>query len=427
MDLEDQGPQIEILEDEPSSRADSSSRRRSKPLLLENGDEKVDQDAKKMAENTEVADNSLALVPHNGRSSTAASGANESGLSLFTTAVTLVSWMATAKKTDSNSSKRQLKTSQSQPLQLKDAPSPQNSETDEDDVEKPPNSSSSVETPPNSAAVAQGVLDVLLLVRQSIQRISQLSWGLRTSFHTSNIDEGDFDAFVVLCSIYEAVGVTCASDLLIRLRRHRTRLAQLLKRHIGSMLSCILVLQRRIVDEQKSLPGMSLVYRHLEAIVSDFEMDLDSLLTNFKQMRLDCGKMKDGIIAMPLSQQQEDNTGVSAAMYAYNSINALATRVGGQDNKPSAAILSHGEYMRQMSSQMDLHWNSIGHLVHSLKSTLESVGAVSDRLREYSKDTNIIVPQQQIDYIFEFNYDGFFRQSTKDLETLLSTFDVRRP
>ncbi|KAJ0396686.1 hypothetical protein P43SY_006471 [Pythium insidiosum] len=46
---------------------------------------------------------------------------------------------------------------------------------------------------------------------------------------------------------------------------------------------------------------------------------------------------------------------------------------------------------------------------------------------EYSKDTKIVVPQQQIDYIFEFNYDGFFRQSTKDLEVLLTTFDMRRP
>jgi hypothetical protein len=263
------------------------------------------------------------------------------------------------------------------------AHSPQNSETDEEEIEKPPLSAASSVSSVNSssAAQAQGVLDVLLLVRQSIQKIGQLSWGLRTSFHTSNIDDGDFDAFVVLCSIYESVGVQCPSDLLIRVRNHRTRLAQLLKRHITSVLKCVMVLQGRILDETKCIPGMTLVYRHLEGVLRDFDLELDALLTNFKQMMVDTTKMKEGVLQMPLLHQKIDNTNVSAAKFAYNSINALRTRVSGENDTPSAAILTHGEYMRQMNSQMDLHWNSISHLLQSLKGVSEAVGSVTTRLK----------------------------------------------
>ncbi|ETL29646.1 hypothetical protein F441_17680 [Phytophthora nicotianae CJ01A1] len=305
-----------------------------------------------------------------------------------------------------------------------DGSSPVNSETDEDDeVEKGPSSSTSSKEAADIAAAQGGVLDTLLLVRQSIQRIGQLSWGVRTSFHTSSIDEGDFDAFIVLCSIYETCGVPCSSDLLLRVRLHRTRLSQLLKKHIQSILNCVVVLQRRIVDEEKSIPGMTLVYRRLRANLSDFESEMDDLLIKFKQVMVECSKMKAGILAMPLSQQRESNDVIGMGAYAYNSINALASSFG-PASVPSEAILSHGEYMTQLRSQLDLHWNSISHLFQSLQGTVEAVTTVDDRLRGYAKFPDITVPPQQLDYIFEFNYDGFFRQTTKDLEVLLTSFDT---
>ncbi|DBA04713.1 TPA: hypothetical protein N0F65_012296 [Lagenidium giganteum] len=337
----------------------------------------------------------------------------DSSLSFLSSAATLVSWaVGGGKKAPSN---RRLR---DQEL------SPQQSESDEDEIvlEQPPNSTSSTCSNSSNAGPSPGVLDVLLLVRQSIQRIGQLSWGLRTSYHTSAFDEGDFDAFIVLCSIYEGVGVQCYSDLLIRVRRHRTRLRQLLQRHIMCIVGSVMVLQNRIVDEQKSISGMLSVYRRLDSLFSDFELDLDALLTDFKQMMVDCVNMKQGILTMPLSQQNEMQMPGGAATYAYQSINALATRIGGPQ-APSAAILSHGEYMAQMNSQMDLHWNSISHLQQSVKGTLDAVCTVTDRLRECSKDSRNVVPPQQLDYIFEYNYEGFFRQTTKDLQTLLASFD----
>ncbi|KAK1932508.1 hypothetical protein P3T76_012092 [Phytophthora citrophthora] len=312
------------------------------------------------------------------------------------------------------------------PPTSKEGGSPVNSETDEDDeVEKGPSSSTSSKEAADIAAAQGGVLDTLLLVRQSIQRIGQLSWGVRTSYHTSSIDEGDFDAFIVLCSIYDSCGVPCSSDLLLRVRLHRTRLSQLLKKHIRSILSCVVVLQRRIVDEEKSIPGMTLVYRRLRANLSEFESEMDDLLIKFKQMMVECSKMKAGILSMPLSQQRESNDVIGMGAYAYNSINALASRFGATP-VPSEAILSHGEYMTQLRSQLDLHWNSISHLFQSLQGTVEAVTTADDRLRGYAKFPDITVPPQQLDYIFEFNYDGFFRQTTKDLEVLLTSFDISK-
>ncbi|KAG2775153.1 hypothetical protein JG687_00003040 [Phytophthora cactorum] len=407
---------IELLEDEtPSDMSNAlvvagsvsghqnsksqkvSSHQEDRIMLLEDGSSENDPNA----ENQLVVAN-RAMVPAPKKQSSSDSA------SFFSS---LVSWGVGA-KTQSTSNEG--------------GSSPVNSETDEDDeIEKGPSSSTSSKEAADIAAAQGGVLDTLLLVRQSIQRIGQLSWGVRTSFHTSSIDEGDFDAFIVLCSIYETCGVPCSSDLLLRVRLHRTRLSQLLKKHIQSILNCVVVLQRRIVDEEKSIPGMTLVYRRLRANLSDFESEMDDLLIKFKQMMVECSKMKAGILAMPLSQQRESNDVIGMGAYAYNSINALASSFG-PASVPSEAILSHGEYMTQLRSQLDLHWNSISHLFQSLQGTVEAVTTVDDRLRGYAKFPDITVPPQQLDYIFEFNYDGFFRQTTKDLEVLLSSFDASK-
>ncbi|KAG1695227.1 hypothetical protein DVH05_020607 [Phytophthora capsici] len=401
---------IELLEDEtPSDMSNalvvagtgttnhkvSSSTQEDRIVLLD--DENRENDAN--AENQLVVAN-RAMVP-------APKKQSSSDSSFFSS---LVSWGVGAKT----------------PSTSKEGGSPVNSETDEDDeVEKGPSSSTSSKEAADIAAAQGGVLDTLLLVRQSIQRIGQLSWGVRTSYHTSSIDEGDFDAFIVLCSIYDSCGVPCSSDLLLRVRLHRTRLSQLLKKHIRSILSCVVVLQRRIVDEEKSIPGMTLVYRRLRTNLSEFESEMDDLLIKFKQMMVECSKMKAGILSMPLSQQRESNDVIGMGAYAYNSINALASSFGAA-SVPSEAILSHGEYMTQLRSQLDLHWNSISHLFQSLQGTVEAVTTADDRLRGYAKFPDITVPPQQLDYIFEFNYDGFFRQTTKDLEVLLASFDTSK-
>lgn len=367
------------------------------------------------SENRMVVANSTsqALVPMKSKTR-GAPDSNEASASIWGGAASLMNWMGGAKApvVPTPNDKESL--------------SPQNSDTDEDDDagEKAPLSSGSSSSLTEDIAAAQGgVLDTLLLVRQSIQRIGQLSWGVRTSYHTSSIDEGDFDAFIVLCSIYSTTGVPCSSDLLVRVRQHRTRLQQVLQKHIRTVLNCIVVLQRRIVDEQKSIPGMTLAYRRMGASLEAFELEMDALLTSFKQMMVECSKMKAGILAMPLSHHRESDDAIGLGAYAYNSINAVTAKFGGMA-APSAAILTHGEYMTQLRSQLDLHWNSISHLFQSLKGTVEAVGTVNGRLRVslfgrccggcqdrpdlivvwmqgYVKFPDIVVPPQQLDYIFE--------------------------
>ncbi|CEG43978.1 uncharacterized protein PHALS_14253 [Plasmopara halstedii] len=408
---------IELLEDDSPSQMSTalvvagseigrqnSNSQKSLPVVGENRIQLLDGEN---IENESSAENRI-VVANRAEARAPKKQSSSEGNSFFSS---LVSWGVGAKT----------------PPKLKDnVSSPINSETDEDEeVEKGLSSSKLSKEAADIAAAQGGVLDTLLLVRQSIQRIGQLSWGVRTSFHTSSIDEGDFDAFIVLCSIYETVGVPCSSDLLLRVRSHRTRLAQLLKKHIQSILNCVVVLQRRIVDEEKSIPGMTLIYRRLSLNLSNFESEMDNLLNNFKEVMMECSKMKAGILAMPLSQQRESNDVIGMGAYAYNSINALTSSFGGA-RVPSAAILSHGEYMTQLRSQLDLHWNSISHLFQSLQGTVEAVATADDRLRGYSKFPDITVPPQQLDYIFEFNYDGFFRQTTKDLEVLLASFDASK-
>lgn len=384
---------IELLEDSeqvPNSQTAlvvksksprGASRRKSSLASTENSNrfevlEESTPDDDPTAENRMVVTNgtSQALVPVKSSAQSAATTSDGSG-SLWSGAASLVMWMGGNAKapvvpTSSNG---------------KDTRSPQNSDTDEDDDaaagEREPLSSGSSSSLTEDIAAAQGgVLDTLLLVRQSIQRIGQLSWGVRTSYHTSSIEEGDFDAFIVLCSIYSTTGVECSSDLLVRVRQHRSRLQQVLQKHIRTVLNCIVVLQRRIVDEQKSIPGMTLAYRRMGASLTAFELEMDALLNNFKQLMVECSKMKAGIMSMPLSHHRESEEVIGMGAYAYNSINALSARLGGTA-APSAAILTHGEYMTQLRSQLDLHWNSISHLFQSLKGTVEAVNTVNDRLR----------------------------------------------
>lgn len=367
------GPTIELIEDDTD--VSTSKATNSNALAVANGAPRkkigpVQANGAFLLENDGSSENHPAngqMVVSNGVTKSQA----DSSLSFLSTAATLVSWAVGAKKIVADRHAEE----------ATNGGSPQHS--DDDDDKGPLSSTSSTSSASSNSAPSPGVLDVLLLVRQSVQRIGQLSWGIRTSYHTSSIDEGDFDAFIVLCSIYQGVGVLCASDLLIRLRQHRSRLSQLLKKSIGSILTCIVVLQRRIVDEDKSIRGMALVYRRLDKIMVEFELEMDALMTEFKQMMVDCNKMKIGILAMPLQQQQQAKDAKAfshPAQLAYHSINALAANISGR-SAPSSAILTHGEYMTQMGSQMDLHWNSISHLLQSIKSTLELVGSVTDRVR----------------------------------------------
>lgn len=375
------GPTIELIEDDADVSTSKTPVINNSALVVANGAPRkkigpVQANGAFLLEKGGNSENHPAngqMVVSNGAAKTQV----DSSLSFLSTAATLVSWAVGAKKTVAE-------------RHAEEATSPQHS--DDDDDKGPLSSTSSTSSASSNSAPSPGVLDVLLLVRQSVQRIGQLSWGIRTSYHTSSIDEGDFDAFIVLCSIYQGVGVPCASDLLIRLRQHRSRLSQLLKKSIGSILTCIVVLQRRIVDEDKSIRGMALVYRRLDKIMVEFELEMDALMTEFKQMMVDCNKMKIGILGMPLQQQQakESKDFSHPAQLAYHSINALAANISGR-SAPSSAILTHGEYMTQMGSQMDLHWNSISHLLQSVKSTLELVGSVTDRVRVRNMLESVVV------------------------------------
>ncbi|KAJ8519859.1 hypothetical protein ON010_g18028 [Phytophthora cinnamomi] len=186
---------IELLEDESplTQKVSSSNNDEDRIVLLDDGNSENDANA----ENQLVVAN-RAMVPAPKKQS------SSDNASFFSS---LVSWGVGTK---------------TPPTSMGGENSPVNSETDEeDDVEKGPSSSTSAREAADIAAAQGGVLDTLLLVRQSIQRIGQLSWGVRTSYHTSSIDEGDFDAFIVLCSIYEGAGVPCSSDLLLRVRLHQ--------------------------------------------------------------------------------------------------------------------------------------------------------------------------------------------------------------
>lgn len=307
----------------------------------------------------------------------------DSSTSLLSSAANLMSWAVGGKKGELIHRKN---------FKTDDSSSPRDSDTAEDDapVVEPTmlSSASSTSSSTSGNGSGIGVMDVLLLVRQSVQRIGQLSWGVRTSTHTCVIEEGDFDAFIVLCSIYDTLRVSCHSDLLIRMRCHSTQLTQNLRKYLTCTRNCILVLHDRLVSEEKCFLGLLSVYRRLDAILSAFDRDLDTLMTNYKQLLTDCNNMRDGIrLAMPQLQKDADREYVASTMggraanVAVESFNAVVTRFGAMNKSPSTAILTHGEYMAQMSSQMDLHQNSLSHLVQNLKGTLGIVINVVDRLK----------------------------------------------
>lgn len=108
--------------------------------------------------------------------------------------------------------------------------------------------------------------------------------------------------------------------------------------------------------------------------------------------------------------------GEGAGMFALQSLSLLAS--SSLRTEPSSAISSHAEYMTQTSLQLLLHQNSLRHLQLSLESAHEAVQQTLERLEEIPPGET--VNAQVLDYIFEFNYESFFRTSTQDLNMLLN-------
>lgn len=81
----------------------------------------------------------------------------------------------------------------------------------------------------NSVNSNTGIMDVILLVRQAVQRMSQLAWGVKSCLRTAQFDEREADAYVVMCAVYDAAGVETCETLFLELRHHESSLNHLVR------------------------------------------------------------------------------------------------------------------------------------------------------------------------------------------------------
>ncbi|RHY78378.1 hypothetical protein DYB30_007881, partial [Aphanomyces astaci] len=94
-----------------------------------------------------------------------------------------------------------------------------------------------------------GTLDSLLMVRHVVQAMGSLSWSTRSTVQTCVSFENDreHDAFVILCAVYEAVGVETAPTLWGQVTMYRHELLHALQLHLTFLLHVMQILQHRMV------------------------------------------------------------------------------------------------------------------------------------------------------------------------------------
>lgn len=65
-----------------------------------------------------------------------------------------------------------------------------------------------------------GTMDALLMMRQAVQRLSQIAWSVKGSLRTCYLDDTECDTFAFLCAIYDAAGVETCEVLFSSIKHH---------------------------------------------------------------------------------------------------------------------------------------------------------------------------------------------------------------
>ncbi|RLN89335.1 hypothetical protein DYB28_005306, partial [Aphanomyces astaci] len=179
-----------------------------------------------------------------------------------------------------------------------------------------------------------GTLDSLLMVRHVVQAMGSLSWSTRSTVQTCVSFENDreHDAFVILCAVYEAVGVETAPTLWGQVTMYRHELLHALQLHLTFLLHVMQILQHRMVM-------------------------VDA-----------CDVMKHGmeaaVVHMPSLDPKEEADGM--AMYALNGIGTISNIGMNKNDTSASAIQSHMAYMEQLESQLDNHKRTLVTLQNSV-------------------------------------------------------------
>ncbi|KAF0720325.1 Aste57867_380 [Aphanomyces stellatus] len=262
-----------------------------------------------------------------------------------------------------------------------------------------PKDAALVPTAPRSTPVTQrdlandpplGTLDSLLLVRQVVQAMGSLSWSTRSTVQTCMSPEGhrEYDAYVILCGVYEAVGVETARTLWSQVAMYRHQLLHVLQMNLNYLLNSMRMLQGRMLipnyqapaDNIRAIKGMRLLLEKLKPTLHELRLQLHLLESTWEKTVSSCAVMKQGmadaVIQMP-SLDPKEEAGGDMAMYALNGIGTIANIGMNNTTTSSAAIQSHTAYMDQLESQLENHKRT---LVALQNSVVEGEGTVSKAL-----------------------------------------------
>ncbi|RLO08423.1 hypothetical protein DYB28_001665 [Aphanomyces astaci] len=124
-----------------------------------------------------------------------------------------------------------------------------------------------------------GTLDSLLMVRHVVQAMGSLSWSTRSTVQTCVSFENDreHDAFVILCAVYEAVGVETAPTLWGQVTMYRHELLHALQLHLTFLLHVMQILQHRMVVCSSPIQSHMAYMEQLESQLDNHKRTLVTL------------------------------------------------------------------------------------------------------------------------------------------------------
>ncbi|ETV68205.1 hypothetical protein H257_15784 [Aphanomyces astaci] len=245
-----------------------------------------------------------------------------------------------------------------------------------------------------------GTLDSLLMVRHVVQAMGSLSWSTRSTVQTCVSFENDreHDAFVILCAVYEAVGVETAPTLWGQVTMYRHELLHALQLHLTFLLHVMQILQHRMVvcssrpttaaDNVLAIKGMRLLFEKLKPALLDLRSQLHSLESTWSKMVDACDVMKHGmeaaVVHMPSLDPKEEADGM--AMYALNGIGTISNIGMNKNDTSASAIQSHMAYMEQLESQLDNHKRTLVTLQNSVATGEGTVSTALVKLQALEED-----------------------------------------
>ncbi|KAF0715848.1 hypothetical protein AaE_011248 [Aphanomyces astaci] len=245
-----------------------------------------------------------------------------------------------------------------------------------------------------------GTLDSLLMVRHVVQAMGSLSWSTRSTVQTCVSFENDreHDAFVILCAVYEAVGVETAPTLWGQVTMYRHELLHALQLHLTFLLHVMQILQHRMVvcssrpttaaDNIVAIKGMRLLFEKLKPALLDLRYQLHSLESTWIKMVDACDVMKHGmeaaVVHMPSLDPKEEADGM--AMYALNGIGTISNIGMNKNDTSASAIQSHMAYMEQLESQLDNHKRTLVTLQNSVATGEGTVSTALVKLQALEED-----------------------------------------